>query len=312
MKEVEFSFTVIIPTYNRIEYLKQSISSVREQTFKNWILHIVDNSSTDGTQQYLNNLIKVDDRIIYDRVNNNGIIAYSRNFALKKAMTNAVSFLDDDDIWYSNKLMDDYLILKEREGLIYSRAHSFSDQIEFIRTLPTRKLNHKNDIYQLLHYGNLFTTSTISFSLNEKTRNCLFNESVELRTWEDYELWVRLLNNCSLKAFFTGRISTKYRVSKLQNSSYAQDINNANECSKFFADFYKNLRINTIKNLPLWAHYSNMNAFYSSRKYKDAFISLFYASLISLRTFDIPFLFKSLAKFLSLFFNMKIKNEKLI
>ena len=47
---------VIIPTYNRIEYLKQSIKSVRQQTFRNWKLHIVDNSSTDGTQEYLSNL----------------------------------------------------------------------------------------------------------------------------------------------------------------------------------------------------------------------------------------------------------------
>ena len=77
MKKVDFSFTVIIPTYNRIEYLKESIKSVRLQTFRNWKLHIVDNSSTDGTKEYLNNLIKEDNRIIYDRVNNNGIIAIS-------------------------------------------------------------------------------------------------------------------------------------------------------------------------------------------------------------------------------------------
>ena len=57
MKKIDFSFTVIIPTYNRIEYLKQSIKSVRQQTFRNWKLHIVDNSSTDGTQEYLNKII---------------------------------------------------------------------------------------------------------------------------------------------------------------------------------------------------------------------------------------------------------------
>ena len=56
MKNVDFSFTVIIPTYNRIEYLKESIKSVRLQTFRNWKLHIVDNSSTDGTKEYHNNL----------------------------------------------------------------------------------------------------------------------------------------------------------------------------------------------------------------------------------------------------------------
>ena len=183
-------FTIILTTYNRLDYLKEAVDSVFSQTFKNWILHIVDNTSIDGTENYLTNLIKKDKRVIFDRVNNQGIIAFSRNFALKKVTTKAVSFLDDDDVWYSNKLMDDYMILRDRDGLVYSKSHSFSDQRKFIRNLPTLKLSHKNYLYHLLNYGNIFTTSNISFSLNNKTRNCLFNQESELRTWEDYEFWI--------------------------------------------------------------------------------------------------------------------------
>ena len=51
-------FTVIMPTYNRINYLKQAIKSVRNQFFEDWNLHIIDNSSNDGTLEYLEDLSK--------------------------------------------------------------------------------------------------------------------------------------------------------------------------------------------------------------------------------------------------------------
>ena len=201
--------------------------------------------------------------------------------------------------------MDDYLILKDREGLVYSKSHSFSDKKKFIRNLPSRKLSHKNYVFHLLHYGNLFTTSTISFSLNEKTKNNFFNESSKLRTWEDYEFFVRLLNNCSIKPYFTNKIGAKYRISDSQNSSFLQDIKNVSLISNFFASYYKIYKIKRIKKLPLWAHYTNMISFYSSGNYKDSFLSLVNVIIISFITIDFPFLFKSIIKYLFLIFNIR-------
>ena len=108
-------FTVIITTYNRIDYLKEAVESVICQTFESWILHVVDNSSSDGTQQFLEDLSRDNAKIKFSTINNNGIIASSRNFGIKNACTRAISFLDDDDIWYRCKLENDYKILsKER------------------------------------------------------------------------------------------------------------------------------------------------------------------------------------------------------
>ena len=76
-------FTIIIPTFNRLKFLKEAVQSVKDQTFQNWVLHIVDNYSEDGTFSYLKELVKEDNRIKFSRIENKGVIATSRNFALK-------------------------------------------------------------------------------------------------------------------------------------------------------------------------------------------------------------------------------------
>ena len=182
-------------------------------------MHVVDNSSSDGTQQFLEDLSRDNAKIKFSTINNNGIIASSRNFGIKNACTRAISFLDDDDIWYRCKLENDYKILSKREGIVYSKCNSFNQKSKLYRKLPYRKIPLNNAIYDLLHYGNIFTTSTISYSLNQATRKELFNESKLFRTWEDYEFWIRLIKNCRLRPYFTNQLGAKYRISDLQNSS---------------------------------------------------------------------------------------------
>ena len=284
-------FTVIIPTFNRIEYLKEAINSVRFQRFKSWNLHIVDNSSEDGTADYLKKLSHEDKRIKFSIIKNNGIIAKSRNYALRRANTKAVSFLDDDDIWLDNKLEDDFKILKEVQGLTYSRCYSFNEKNNILKSLPSRNIPIKNPIYDLLHYGNIFTTSSISFSLNLITKKILFNESAEFRTWEDYDLWLRLIMDGKLRVFYTNKFSVKYRISNYQYSSPKQDIKNAQSISKFHKKYYEIHKLKIIDGLPLWAHYSNMNSYILIGKSKYSILSFVKAAWLSLLTFDFFFFF---------------------
>ena len=296
-------FTVIMPTYNRINLLKHSIKSVINQHFQDWNLHIVDNSSTDGTLEYLQDLVKEDNRIKFDVVNNNGIIAYSRNFGLNQANSYAVSFLDDDDIWHKNKLEDDYRILSEKEGLVYSRSYSFSENKEIIGTLPSRKVSTYNPIFDLLHYGNIFTTSTVSYSLNNKTKKIRFNESSFVRTWEDYELWLRLIRQANLSCFYINKYNSKYRISNLQNSSNKQDIENNKNISQFLKNYFDIYKIKRINNLPLWAHYNNMVAYFFLKSYLKSILSLANTLIISILTLNFVFFIKSLLKFGKTFIN---------
>ena len=95
--------SIILPTYNRASsFLKEAIDSVINQSYMNWELIVIDNNSTDNTidlvESYKSNKI-----FIY-QINNNGVIAKSRNLGIEKSSGDYVAFLDSDDFWYKNKL----------------------------------------------------------------------------------------------------------------------------------------------------------------------------------------------------------------
>ena len=95
-------FSVIIPTYNCADFLKRALSSVFIQTYQNFEVIVVDNSSTDNTEDVLNSFD--DKKLTVKKVNNNGIIAHSRNKGIENAKGKWVAFLDSDDIWKPEKL----------------------------------------------------------------------------------------------------------------------------------------------------------------------------------------------------------------
>ena len=94
--------SIVLPTYNRGYCLARAINSVLIQTYENWELLIVDNNSSDETNELLREY--VDLRIKVHHLNNEGIIARARNFGLSSSRGDWVAFLDSDDWWEREKL----------------------------------------------------------------------------------------------------------------------------------------------------------------------------------------------------------------
>lgn len=92
--------SVIIPTYNRAEYVTQAIDSVLAQTYPDYEIIVVDDGSTDNTKEVL---LPYMDRIRYIYQENGGIGA-ARNTGIKMAKGNWIAFLDSDDEWLPGKL----------------------------------------------------------------------------------------------------------------------------------------------------------------------------------------------------------------
>ena len=113
MKLSEVRITAFIVTYNRVEYLKKAIDSVLNQTCRDFELIILDNCSTDGTEEYVKSLN--DDRITYIRHEKNigggGNIAYA--FAHCKGDYFAV--FHDDDVLHTNLLEEAAAYLDSHE-----------------------------------------------------------------------------------------------------------------------------------------------------------------------------------------------------
>ena len=94
--------SIIMPSWNTGNFIAESIQSVINQTYKNWELIIVDDCSTDNTDEIVS--FYKDQRIKYLKNEKNSGAAISRNYALREAKGKWVAFLDSDDLWVPEKL----------------------------------------------------------------------------------------------------------------------------------------------------------------------------------------------------------------
>jgi glycosyltransferase involved in cell wall biosynthesis len=180
--------SIVIPTYNRKKKLERAILSVLNQSYKNWELIIVDNYSTDNTEKLVKNFNS--DKINFFQINNNGIIAKSRNFGISKSRGEYICFLDSDDFWHLDKLFHISKYINKGFNLIYHDMYLFNKKYFKKKTSYCRNLSHP--IYKdLLYNGPAFPTSSVC--VNKKIINTLgFDESSEFLAWEDYDAWLNI------------------------------------------------------------------------------------------------------------------------
>ena len=96
-------FSVVIPLYNKKQYIRRCVESVLLQSFTNFQLIIVDDGSTDGSYDELLDIS--DKRILLLQQENSGV-GNARNTGINNAKYEWIAFLDGDDIWYPNHLQE--------------------------------------------------------------------------------------------------------------------------------------------------------------------------------------------------------------
>lgn len=94
--------SIIMPSWNTANFIAESIQSVINQTYTNWELLIVDDCSTDNTDEVVASF--KDKRIRYFKNKKNSGAALTRNKAMRKAQGEWIAFLDSDDLWMPEKL----------------------------------------------------------------------------------------------------------------------------------------------------------------------------------------------------------------
>lgn len=103
--------SIITPTYNCARFLKETIQSVLNQTYQNWEMLIVDDCSTDNSEEVIKSFN--DYRIKYFCNEKNSGAAVSRNRALREAKGRWIAFLDSDDLWMPEKLEHQIRFMEE-------------------------------------------------------------------------------------------------------------------------------------------------------------------------------------------------------
>lgn len=105
--------SIIMPSFGTASYIAESIESVQAQSYKNWELIIVDDCSTDRTDEVVKTFL-FDERIRYLKNEKNSGAAVSRNRALREAKGKWVAFLDSDDLWMTDKLEKQIKFMKKK------------------------------------------------------------------------------------------------------------------------------------------------------------------------------------------------------
>lgn len=178
--------SVIIPTYNRLDFLRMAVDSVFKQTLRDWELIVVDDASTDDTAAFL----KGNTRLSLIRLEENKGVSYARNRGIEQARGSLICFLDSDDQWLPEKLAKQVSWMEQHPEC----PASYTDEIWIRNGVRVNPMN-KHRKYSGQVFRNCLPLCIISPSSimmrSEVLENIgLFDES--LPACEDYDLWLRL------------------------------------------------------------------------------------------------------------------------
>lgn len=179
--------SVIIPTYNRRDLLGEAIRSVLEQSFRDFELIVVDDGSTDGTEQRIRE--EFAGRLRYIRQENRGPSA-ARNRGVAASREEWIAFLDSDDLWLPKKLERQLDFMARNPGALIS----YTDEIwvrKGQRVNPKKKhAKHSGWIYP--HCLPLCIISPSSVLIHRKLWDEVGGFDEGFPVCEDYELWLRV------------------------------------------------------------------------------------------------------------------------
>lgn len=191
MSNVAPFVSVVMPTYNHARYLGRALQSILNQTYVNWEVIVIDNHSTDNTDDIVSRFD--DQRITYLKIHNNGVIAASRNAGIKAAKGEWIAFIDSDDWWEIDKLACCCACINDNVDFIYHDLKNVSNKPILFKRKSMRSRQVKRPVLlDLLLNGNLIATSSVMVRkriMNKINGMC---ESTTMVAAEDYNTWLRI------------------------------------------------------------------------------------------------------------------------
>ena len=184
--------SVIVPTYNRADLISETIESILNQTYKNFELIIVDDGSTDNTEEVIRKF--KDSRIKYIKTDNWGGPARPRNTGIKKAKGEYIAFCDDDDIWLPKKLEKQIRVfqISNETAMLYTRFKTIEGGVISNKIFPENGKYNSGNIFKSIYLRNLIACSSVMVKRSVLDQVGLFNTDPNLIAVEDADLWLRI------------------------------------------------------------------------------------------------------------------------
>ncbi len=231
---MENKISVIIPTYNTEQYIKECIDSILNQTYQNFEIIVINDGSTDNTLEVLNGI--KDERIRVINIENSGQ-GVARNLALKEAAGDYIAFIDSDDfiepVTFEVALNR---ILKDGSDLVYFDWKYYYQKTEKYAYVSKEEFFHKKVLEQdeckeLLKIQHYFTVNKLykkSFLLEN---NIKYGERY---IYEDVPFWVRVCMNAKKVSLIQ---SPLYSVRTNETSTTKSNLNTDRHVNGFIKAF---------------------------------------------------------------------------
>lgn len=177
--------SIIVPCYNQAQFLSDALKSVLSQTYSSWECIIVNDGSTDNTEEVAKAFCLKDSRFKYIIKENSGLPA-ARNTAIKNSAGEYILPLDSDDIIgevYLDKAIKHFVDFPETK-LVYCKAEFFGD---VIKQWELEEYNYEN-----LLFRNMIFCSAL-FKRIDFNKTIGYNENM-IYGLEDWDFWLTLLN----------------------------------------------------------------------------------------------------------------------
>lgn len=231
--------SIIIPTYNRADVITRSINSILEQTYQNFEVWVVDDASTDDTDDIVTQI--EDSRVHYvkceKRVGANG----ARNIGIQNSQGDYLAFQDSDDVWEKNKLAEQINFFREHEDIdvLFCRySKQFINGMQEV--IPDSRFSETDinrNIEDILAGGNVIGTPTMI-----ARRKCfvlcgMFDENIP--RFQDWELALRFVQKSKI-AFLDKVLVRAYEMEESITRSCEKQIDAMMLILKKHTPFFEN------------------------------------------------------------------------
>tara|TARA_B100000287_G_scaffold426988_1_gene475829 strand:- start:147 stop:911 length:765 start_codon:yes stop_codon:yes gene_type:complete len=248
------SVDVIIPNYNKSDYIEEAINSVINQTYKNWFLYIIDDNSSDDSLEKINKYSDLQNVKIITLKKNKGP-AFARNYGMRISKSKYISFLDSDDGWDNNKLEKQINFMEEK-----NLTFTYTDYVPFYEENGKRRFKKATNLLDKFNYDKFIKNTSINTTTMIILRSIISTKKFKKVNLEDYLFKCEILKMKNIIAIKLAENLAFYRI------------------------VYKSRSRNRLKNIfSLWS----INRDYNKLNLVKNVISIFFAIINSIRKYGI-------------------------
>lgn len=243
----EKKVSIIMPAYNAEKYIEEAIYSVLAQTHKEWELIIIDDCSSDNTEQIVLKYVSKDTRIRYLKNPVNLGVSKSRNLGIKKSKNDWIAFLDSDDCWENDKLEKQLKLFEQHpEGKLFFTGSGFINE-------EGNKSSYVLQTPEKITFRKLLKQNVISCSSVLAEKRLLLEHPMEGDfLHEDFVVWLKILQEKKY-AFSVDEPLLLYRLLQQSKSS------NKKKAAQMTWWVYRTIGLNILESLYYFIWYTCKN-----------------------------------------------------